>query len=120
MEDEDGTTLVLDEEGQVEVRHTLRAGDPKVLNPGEYIRVYVGNEPIARKTIDKGGVLQRALRVASEVLYEAAARSMAARLAEGLPARVEWSEPSRGSEEWQSAASGHHPRRLRRPATDLR
>ena len=28
VEDEDGTTLVLDEEGQVEVRHILKAGDP--------------------------------------------------------------------------------------------
>src|SRR5580692_4236828 len=71
VEDEDATTVVLDEEGQVEVRHLLRAGDPKVLNPGEYIRVYK-NEPIAKKLIDKGAVLQRALRVASEVLYEAA------------------------------------------------
>ena len=71
VEDEDGTTMVLDEEGLVEVRHILRAGDPVVLNPGQYIRIYK-NEPIARKLIDKGGLLQRALRVASEVLYEAA------------------------------------------------
>jgi FecR protein len=72
VEDEDGTTMVLDEEGQVEVRHLLRAGNVAVLNPMEYIRIYK-NEPIARKLIDKGGLLQRALRIASEVLYEAAA-----------------------------------------------
>jgi FecR protein len=71
VEDEDGTTLVLDEEGQVEVRHLLRAGEPKVLNPGEYIRVYK-NEAIVRKLIDKGGVLQRALRVAAEAAYQVA------------------------------------------------
>jgi hypothetical protein len=71
VEDEDGTTMVLDVEGQVEVRHVLRAGDPKVLNPGEYIRVYK-NEPIARKLIDKGGVLQRALRIAAEAAYQVA------------------------------------------------
>jgi hypothetical protein len=72
VEDEDGTTLVLDEEGQVEVRHLLKAGDPKVLNPGEYIRIFK-NEPIARKMVDKAGVLQRAVRVAAEVLYQTAA-----------------------------------------------
>src|SRR5580692_9675879 len=72
VEDEDGTTMVLDEEGQVEVRHLLRAGNVVVLSPNEYIRIYK-NEPIARKLIDKGGLLQRALRIASEVLYEAAA-----------------------------------------------
>ena len=71
VEDEDGTTMVLDEEGQVEVRHLLRAGNVAVLNPMEYIRIYK-NEPIARKLIDKGGLMQRALRIASEVLYEAA------------------------------------------------
>src|SRR5580658_6888469 len=71
VEDEDGTTLVLDEEGQVEVRHLLRAGDPKILNPGEYIRVYK-NEPIAKKLIDKGGILQRAAKALSEALYQIA------------------------------------------------
>jgi hypothetical protein len=71
VEDEDATTLVLDEEGQVEVRHLLRAGDPKILSPGEYIRIYK-NEPIARKVIDKGGMLQRAVRAASDAFYQVA------------------------------------------------
>lgn len=72
VEDEDGTTMVLDEEGQVEVRHLLKAGEVKVLSPNEYIRVYK-DQPIAKKLIDKGGILQRALRTAAEAVYEVAA-----------------------------------------------
>jgi hypothetical protein len=71
VEDEDGTTLVLDEEGQVEVSHLLKAGEPKILNPNEYIRVYK-NEPIAKKLIDKGNALQRAARAASDAFYQVA------------------------------------------------
>jgi hypothetical protein len=72
VEDEDATTLVLDEEGQVEVRHLLRLSDPpRILGPGEYVRVYK-NEPIAQKVIDKGGILQRAARALSDVLYQEA------------------------------------------------
>jgi hypothetical protein len=71
VEDEDATTLVLDEEGQVAVRHALKAGDDRILNPGEYIRVYK-NDPIAKKLIDKGNLLQRAARMASDALYQAA------------------------------------------------
>jgi ferric-dicitrate binding protein FerR (iron transport regulator) len=71
VEDDDGTTLVLDEEGLVEVRHLLKTGNAVVLNPMEYIRIYK-NEPIARKLIDKGGLLERAVRAASEVLYQIA------------------------------------------------
>jgi hypothetical protein len=72
VEDEDATTLVLDEEGQVAVQHALKAGgDARILNPGEYIRVYK-NDPIAKKLIDKGNLLQRAARMASDALYQAA------------------------------------------------
>ena len=71
VEDEDATTLVVDEEGQVEVRHLLRAGDPRLLGPGEFIRIYK-NEPIAKKVIDKGGLMQRAARAASDAFYQIA------------------------------------------------
>ena len=72
VEDADGTTLVTDEEGQVEVRHALRLYDPvKVLNPSESVRV-LRNEPLARQGIDKGSMLQRALRAASDAFYQAA------------------------------------------------
>ncbi len=60
VEDEDATTLVLDEEGQVEVRHLLRDGEPRVLGHGEWVRIYK-NEPLAQKVIDKNGLLGRAV-----------------------------------------------------------
>jgi len=71
VEDEDATTLVLDEEGEVEVRHLLKVGDARTLGPGEWVRVYK-NEPLARKMIDKGGLLKGALRAASDAFYQAA------------------------------------------------
>jgi ferric-dicitrate binding protein FerR (iron transport regulator) len=71
VEDADATTLVLDEEGQVEVRHLLKPGDAKMLGPGEWVRIF-RNEPLARKMIDKGGVLRGALRAASDAFYQAA------------------------------------------------
>jgi len=71
IEDDDGTTLVWSEEGQVEVRHLLKVGDPRVLDPGEYIRIYK-NEPIARKMIDKAGLLERAIRTLSDTFYQIA------------------------------------------------
>jgi hypothetical protein len=72
VEDEDATTLVLDEEGQVAVQHALKAGgEARILNPGEYIRVYK-NDPIAKKLIDKGNMLQRAARMASDAAYQVA------------------------------------------------
>ena len=71
VEDEDATTMVLDEEGSVEVRHLLRVSEPRVLNAGEWVRVYK-NEPLARKGVDKGSILQRAVRAASDAFYQAA------------------------------------------------
>lgn len=72
VQDADGTTMVLDEEGQVEVRHALRLYDqPKVLNPNEWVLVHK-NEPLAKQTIDKGSLLQRAMRAASDAFYQAA------------------------------------------------
>jgi hypothetical protein len=71
VEDSTDTTLVLSEEGQVEVRHLLRPGATRVLNPGEWVRVYK-DEPLARKMFDNGSLLQRAMRAASDALYQAA------------------------------------------------
>ena len=69
VEDEDATTLVLVEEGQVEVRHLLQTGNSKVLNPGEWIRIYK-NQPLAAKSVDRGALLFRAVRAASDALYD--------------------------------------------------
>lgn len=71
VEDATDTTLVIDEEGQVEVRHLLKPGPTRVLNPGEWIRIYK-NEALARKMIDHGSLLERAARAASDALYQAA------------------------------------------------
>jgi ferric-dicitrate binding protein FerR (iron transport regulator) len=71
VEDTDATTFVLDEEGSVEVRHLLKVSEPKVLGPGEWVRVFK-NEPLAQKTVDKGSLMQRAAKAASDAFYQAA------------------------------------------------
>jgi hypothetical protein len=47
VEDDDGTTLVSVEEGQVEVQHRLQPGPSKTLNPNESIRIFP-NQPLAK------------------------------------------------------------------------
>jgi len=62
VDDDDETTLVEVEDGQVEVQHALLPrGNSKILNPGESLRVY-RNEPIATGTIDKGNLARIILR----------------------------------------------------------
>jgi hypothetical protein len=90
VEDADATTMVLDEEGSVEVRHLLKVSEPRILGPGEWVRV-LRNEPLAQRGIDRGGLLQRAVRAASDALYQAGinARAGAGRVPTttgGLPA----------------------------------
>jgi len=70
VEDEDATTMVTVDEGQVAVQHALLPrGDPKILNPGEWIRVYK-NQPLSAKAVDRGGVLRGAMRAAADAVYE--------------------------------------------------
>ena len=70
VEDEDATTMVTVDEGQVAVQHALLPrGDPKILNPGEWIRVYK-NQPLSAKVVDRGGVLRGAMRAAADAVYE--------------------------------------------------
>lgn len=66
--DDDDTTLVSVEEGEVGVRHALMPSGEKSLHPGESITVYK-NQPIAKK-IDRGSAAQTALRAAAQALYE--------------------------------------------------
>lgn len=69
IEDEDATTLVTVDEGQVAVRHSLLPpSEPKLLNAGEYVRVYK-NQPLASKSFDKGGALRRTLQAATDAYY---------------------------------------------------
>jgi hypothetical protein len=68
--DDSESTLVSVEEGQVDVRHRiLNYTDPKIINPGEYIRVYK-NQPLAQKSVDKGAVVHKGLRAAADVFYQ--------------------------------------------------
>jgi hypothetical protein len=63
---EDDVTAVFVEEGSVAVQHAiLPFTEAKVLKAGESIRVYK-NSPLAKSRIDKGEVVQRALRALSE------------------------------------------------------
>jgi hypothetical protein len=69
VEEVTDTTLVVDEEGSIEVRHLLKPS-AKVLNAGEWVRVFK-DAPLA-KQLDKGGLMQRALRSAADAFYQAA------------------------------------------------
>ncbi len=59
VEDSD-STLVLVEEGQVAVEHRYLPSGQKLLNPGEWLRVY-RSQPLAQKSLDKGSALRIAL-----------------------------------------------------------
>src|SRR5258708_37939817 len=69
VEDEEATTQVSVDEGQVEVQHSLLPyGRPRILNPGDSIRVYK-NQPLARSGVDKSRILNAASRALSDALY---------------------------------------------------
>ncbi len=74
VDPQDSSTLVVDEEGSVSVQHLLKPGDARILSAGEYIHIYK-DEPLAKKLIDKGSVIQRAMRAASDALYQVAVDS---------------------------------------------
>src|SRR5579871_296756 len=73
VEDEDDTTLVSVEEGQVGVQHLLKPGPERILNPGESLRVF-RNQPLAAAQVDKGPAIRALLRAAEQALYEIAYR----------------------------------------------
>ena len=69
VDEEEDSTLVMVEEGQVAVQHALLPrGDPKLLNAGEYLRVYK-DAPLAQQTVDKGKLMQQALRSLQDAFY---------------------------------------------------
>jgi len=68
------TTLVVVDEGAVEVRHALKGGEPKLLNTNEWIRVYK-NTPLAQKSFDRGSTIHSALRAAADAIYTAVYRT---------------------------------------------
>ena len=67
--DDDDSTLVSVEEGQVAVRHRLLLNEsPRVLNGGEQLRVYK-NIPLAKSKLDKGGLFERGANSVAEAFY---------------------------------------------------
>lgn len=74
VEDDDATTFVRVEEGQVAVRHLLKGGEPKLLNEGEWLRVYK-NYPLAKKLVERDSVIRAALRVLTDALETAIYRT---------------------------------------------
>ena len=73
VEDTDETTLVVVEEGVVEVQHARHPGSPKMLNGGEWLRIYK-NQPLASARIDKLDVVKGSLRTLADALYSAVYR----------------------------------------------
>jgi len=76
IEDDDDTTLVSVEEGEVGVRHKMLGGEVS-LHPGEWVRVFK-NQPLAQRQVDRGGIVQGALRAGAQALYELLYRRQAA------------------------------------------
>jgi hypothetical protein len=60
VQDDEGTTSVTVDEGEVAVRNTTAPGNPVILHPGDSITVYYGQRLIAAG-IDKGNVLRQML-----------------------------------------------------------
>jgi len=69
IEDDDDTTLVSVEEGQVGVQHLLKPGPERILNAGESLRVF-RNQPLAAAPVDKGPAIRALLRAAEQAMYE--------------------------------------------------
>jgi hypothetical protein len=75
VDDDDETTVVEVEEGQVEVQHALLPrGNPTILNPGDTLRVYK-TQPLAQGLIDKGTVWRHAVRMVLDAVSTMATRS---------------------------------------------
>ena len=72
--EEPDETLVLVEEGQVAVQHALLPyGAPKLLNAGDYLRVYK-NEPLVRNRYEKGDVIQRVFNALAQAVQAGRSR----------------------------------------------
>ena len=70
VEDEDATTLVSVEEGQVGVRHALLPPyTDRLVNAGESIRVFK-SQPLASNAVDRSGITRGILRAAADAMYQ--------------------------------------------------
>jgi len=84
IEDEDDTTLVSVEEGQVGVQHLLKPGPERILNAGDSIRVF-RNQPLAMSTVDRNSIFQGVLRKAEQAMYEVVYRTRMGGAGGGVP-----------------------------------
>ncbi len=73
VEDHDATTLVLVDEGLVEVQHAQHPGPTKLLGAGEWLRVY-RNVPLATARVGRDSVLRAAFRILGDTLSTAVNR----------------------------------------------
>jgi hypothetical protein len=73
VEDGDDTTLVIVEEGLVEVQHARHPGTAKLLAAGEWLRVYK-NQPLASARLGTGTILNVSVRAITDALYTAISR----------------------------------------------
>ena len=83
--EEQDMTLVSVEEGQVAVQHALLPSkEPKILNGGEFIRVY-RDQPLAQRGPNRDAAVQYGLRAFTEALYRIIYRAPAAGSGGGIP-----------------------------------
>jgi hypothetical protein len=73
VDESDDTTLVLVDEGLVEVQHAQHPGTPKLLGAGEWLRVY-RNVPLASVRVERSTVLRSAFRALAQALQTAVSR----------------------------------------------
>ncbi len=67
VEDDEDTTLVVVEEGLVEVQHARHPGTPRLLGAGDWLRVY-RNQPLGAARFDRGSVLNATFRAIADAL----------------------------------------------------
>jgi hypothetical protein len=65
----DETTVVLCEEGRVEVMHLTMPGKTRVLDPGESVTVFK-NQALAKSTVDNGAMMQKAFRAMADTVEQ--------------------------------------------------
>lgn len=71
VEEDDESTVVEVEEGEVAVQHALRpTGNPKILKAGESVTVYK-NYPLEASGLDRGTIFRHGLRALMDALYTA-------------------------------------------------
>ena len=73
VEDDDGTTVVAVDDGEVAVRNLTAPGNEPVLKPGDAIRVYRG-QPLLGKLVDHSGMMRAAIRDALDLVRVLAQR----------------------------------------------